>query len=165
MGGDHAELYLEGRVAFGSGRTKQDLAAGQLLYLSGEEPHSLHGVEDSTVLVTILLIAIMRIVKLALVEKIVSKKDGSDMASNQTSTERKLFCVGIFTNVTQANQAVAGLLRAGFDKDHITVICSNQAKEHHFRTFEHEHLTGADTPLAAAAGGVRQTDHCGAHAH
>lgn len=54
----HGEITvqcLEGRVAFGSGGAKQDLAAGQLLYLSSEEPHSLHGLEDATVLVTILL--------------------------------------------------------------------------------------------------------------
>jgi len=92
--------------------------------------------------------------KRALAERFDRKKDGAGMASNQTSTEGKPFCVGIFANVAQADQAVAGLLTTGFDKDHITVICSNEAKEHHFRAFEHEHLAGADTPLAAAAGGV-----------
>jgi hypothetical protein len=76
------------------------------------------------------------------------------MPSNQTSTAEKPFCVGIFTNVAQADQAVAGLLNAGFDKGHITVICSDQVKEQHFHAFEHEHLAGADTPFAAAAGGA-----------
>ena len=54
----HGEITvqcLEGRIAFGAGGRKFDLAAGHLLYLSGEEPHSLHGIEDATVLVTILL--------------------------------------------------------------------------------------------------------------
>jgi len=46
---------LEGRVAFGSGGTTRDLAAGDLLYLSKGELHSLHGIEAATVLVTILL--------------------------------------------------------------------------------------------------------------
>ena len=46
---------LEGRVAFATGSTRHDLAAGQMLYLSSAEPHSLHGLEDASVLVTILL--------------------------------------------------------------------------------------------------------------
>ncbi len=76
------------------------------------------------------------------------------MPNSQSSTKGKPFCIGIFTNVAQADQAVAGLLTAGFDKDHITVICSNQVKEQHFRAFEHEHLAGTDTPLTATAGGA-----------
>jgi quercetin dioxygenase-like cupin family protein len=46
---------LEGRVAFKAGNARRDLAAGQLLYLSSAEPHSLSGIEDSSVLLTILL--------------------------------------------------------------------------------------------------------------
>lgn len=46
---------LEGRVRLESGGKKHELAAGQLLYLAGGEPHSLHGIEDSSVLLTILL--------------------------------------------------------------------------------------------------------------
>lgn len=46
---------LEGRIDFRSNDTKQELQAGQLLYLASKEPHSLHGMEDATVLVTILL--------------------------------------------------------------------------------------------------------------
>ncbi|MCX8138792.1 MAG: cupin domain-containing protein, partial [Gemmataceae bacterium] len=46
---------LEGRVAFTAlGRT-QELAAGQMLYLPGHELPSLRGLEDASVLVTILL--------------------------------------------------------------------------------------------------------------
>jgi len=54
----HGEITvqcLEGRVAFNVGNTKRNLEAGQLLYLSSEEPHSLHGIEGSSVLLTILL--------------------------------------------------------------------------------------------------------------
>jgi quercetin dioxygenase-like cupin family protein len=46
---------LEGRVAFSVGGTRRDMEAGQLLYLSSEEPHSLYGLDDASVLVTILL--------------------------------------------------------------------------------------------------------------
>jgi quercetin dioxygenase-like cupin family protein len=54
----HGEITvqcLEGRVAFTVGDTKRVLEAGQLLYLSSEQPHSLHGIEDASVLLTILL--------------------------------------------------------------------------------------------------------------
>ena len=46
---------LEGRIAFTAGGTARELTAGQMLHLSGAEPHALHGVEDASVLVTILL--------------------------------------------------------------------------------------------------------------
>lgn len=54
----HGEITvqcLEGRVAITTGSTTRDLAAGHILYLSAEEPHSLHGLEDASVLVTISL--------------------------------------------------------------------------------------------------------------
>ncbi len=46
---------LEGRVDFTAGGVTQELKAGQMLYLAGNEPHSLCGVESASVLVTILL--------------------------------------------------------------------------------------------------------------
>ena len=54
----HGEITvqcLEGRVAFTAGNRWQELEAGQLLYLSSEEPHALHGIEDASILLTILL--------------------------------------------------------------------------------------------------------------
>ena len=45
---------IEGRVAFtASGRT-QELGPGQLIYLTAGETHALRGIEDSSLLVTIL---------------------------------------------------------------------------------------------------------------
>ena len=45
---------IEGRVAFtASGRT-QELGPGQLIYLSAGETHALRGIEDASLLVTIL---------------------------------------------------------------------------------------------------------------
>lgn len=46
---------LEGRVAFTAHGTTQELTAGQLLFLAAEEPHALNAIEESSVLVTILL--------------------------------------------------------------------------------------------------------------
>jgi quercetin dioxygenase-like cupin family protein len=46
---------LEGRVAFTAEGKTQELAAGQLLYLIAGEPHAVKGIEDSSLLVTLLL--------------------------------------------------------------------------------------------------------------
>lgn len=46
---------LEGRVVFAAGENSVELSAGQLLYLSAGEPHALKAIEDSSLLVTILL--------------------------------------------------------------------------------------------------------------
>lgn len=46
---------LEGKIAFIAEGKTQDLSSGQLLYLAAGEPHSLKGIEGSSLLVTILL--------------------------------------------------------------------------------------------------------------
>ena len=46
---------LEGEVDFTAGGTPRRLAAGQMLYLDAGVPHSLTGVRDASVLLTILL--------------------------------------------------------------------------------------------------------------
>jgi len=46
---------LEGRVAFTAFGRTQDLEAGKLLYLPTGEPHSVRGIEDASLLLTILL--------------------------------------------------------------------------------------------------------------
>jgi quercetin dioxygenase-like cupin family protein len=46
---------LEGRVAFTAFGKAQNLEAGKLLYLATGEPHSVKGVEDASLLLTILL--------------------------------------------------------------------------------------------------------------
>lgn len=46
---------LEGRISFTAESKTQELMPGQLLYLRTGEPHGLNAIEDSSVLVTILL--------------------------------------------------------------------------------------------------------------
>jgi quercetin dioxygenase-like cupin family protein len=46
---------LEGRVAFTAFGKAQALEAGKLLYLPTGEPHSVKGIEDASLLLTILL--------------------------------------------------------------------------------------------------------------
>jgi quercetin dioxygenase-like cupin family protein len=48
---------LQGRIAFTAGGATREMRAGQLIVLAAGEPHSLVGLEDSTVLVTKVLLA------------------------------------------------------------------------------------------------------------
>ena len=45
---------VEGRVAFTASGKTQELGPGQLVYLAARETHALRGVEDASLLVTIL---------------------------------------------------------------------------------------------------------------
>jgi quercetin dioxygenase-like cupin family protein len=45
---------IEGRVAFTASGTTQELGPGHLVYLTASETHALRGIEDSSLLVTIL---------------------------------------------------------------------------------------------------------------
>ena len=53
--GDITVQCLEGRVAFSSRDATQELQAGQMCYLAGGTEHAVKGLEDASVLVTILL--------------------------------------------------------------------------------------------------------------
>ena len=44
---------LEGKIAFTAGGKTHDLEAGHLLYLPAGEPHSLRGIEDGSLLLTV----------------------------------------------------------------------------------------------------------------
>lgn len=46
---------LEGRFSFEANGKTHELSPGQMLYLSGGATHALHGIEDSSLLLTILL--------------------------------------------------------------------------------------------------------------
>ncbi len=62
--------------------------------------------------------------------------------------------IGLFATVDEAEAAVRGLLDAGFDKEQITVICSDESKERYFTEFEHQEPAGTFTTAAAFAGGA-----------
>jgi hypothetical protein len=68
--------------------------------------------------------------------------------------QQPAFEAGIFDDVDAARQAVHGLLAAGFSKEQINVICSDETKERYFKEFEHQEPAGTYTPAAAIAGGT-----------
>lgn len=73
-------------------------------------------------------------------------------AQEQTILDRPIR-VGVYSSVEQAEQAVHGLLGAGFTKDEITVISSDPAKEAPFQQFEAD-PAGSHTREAAVTGGA-----------
>lgn len=64
------------------------------------------------------------------------------------------FRAGIFGSVSLAQETVQALLAAGFTQEQISVVCSDELKERHFRAFEHTEPAGTNTPAAAAIGGA-----------
>lgn len=67
---------------------------------------------------------------------------------------RKPIRAAIFSRLPEADRAVHRLLESGFTKDQITVICSDEAIEEHFKEFEHQKQAGAETGTGVAAGGA-----------
>ncbi len=61
---------------------------------------------------------------------------------------------GVFSTPEAAERVISALLAAGFTKQQITVICSDDTKERYFREFEHQEPAGANTQAAAATGGA-----------
>ena len=62
--------------------------------------------------------------------------------------------IAVFRSVRDADRAVRGLLDAGFAREHVSVVCSDRAKEAHFREFEHDQPAGTTTAAAAGAGAI-----------
>jgi len=60
----------------------------------------------------------------------------------------------VYNHISNADDAVARLLEAGFTKEQITVVCSEKAVEEHFREFDHQDPAGTHTPARAAIGGA-----------
>src|SRR5262245_37347963 len=60
--------------------------------------------------------------------------------------------VGVFGDVRQADLAVRRLLQAGFTKERISVVCSDEYKERYFSEFEHQEPAGSYTRIAVATG-------------
>ena len=75
------------------------------------------------------------------------------MASS-TQTHHRPVRAAVFDEVEAADRAVAGLLASGFTPKQISVICSDEAKRHHFAGLHEGEPSGSHTAEAAAAGGT-----------
>jgi len=71
-----------------------------------------------------------------------------------TRFHEKPIVVGVFATIADAQHAVSELLRAGFAKPQITVVCSDRQKEAHFREYERQEPAGYYTPQALAGGAI-----------
>jgi hypothetical protein len=73
--------------------------------------------------------------------------------SKSVTVERPLE-VGVFDTVEAAQRAIEGLQQAGFTRDEITVICSDQTKERYFKAYEHQQPAGTYDSKAVTTGGA-----------
>jgi hypothetical protein len=78
----------------------------------------------------------------------------SDETMTNAEPQNATFEAGVFSDVEDATRAVHNLLAAGFTTEHITVVCSDETKERHFREFEHQDPAGTHTTTAAVVGGT-----------
>jgi hypothetical protein len=78
------------------------------------------------------------------------------LTSHESKKERvdRPVRVGVFSDVANADQAVAKLLAAGYSHDQLSVICSDEKIRAHYDGIKTEEPAGAHTPLAVAAGGT-----------
>jgi hypothetical protein len=75
-------------------------------------------------------------------------------SNTDTQTSVKPIRAAVFRGVNAAHQAVAQLLRAGFTREQISVLCSEDSKERHFREFEHEDPAGSHAIKTIEKGGA-----------
>jgi len=70
------------------------------------------------------------------------------------TANQKPIRAAIFTEIAETDRAVKNLLDAGFSKEEITVVCSDETKERYFREYEHQDQAGRNVPVAAGIGGA-----------
>jgi hypothetical protein len=71
---------------------------------------------------------------------------------NAPAVLQQSFRAGTFSNLQSADRAVEQLLAAGFSKEQITVLCTDEVKESHFRQLGYERPADSDAPGGGAAG-------------
>ena len=74
-------------------------------------------------------------------------------SAKPTAAERPIR-VAVFKSIPVADRAIERLLTAGFTKQQINVLCSNEAVERHFKEFEHQDPAGTHTAGTTLVGGT-----------
>lgn len=72
--------------------------------------------------------------------------------TQQKTEPRKSVRAGVFSSLPAADAAVQRLLAGGFKVEQISVICSDDTKERHFREFEHQDPAGTHAATGTATG-------------
>ena len=62
------------------------------------------------------------------------------------------FRAGVFPDIPAADRVVEKLLQAGIRPEELSVVCSNEVVQQHFKAFHHEDPAGEHTPKMAAGG-------------
>ncbi len=65
---------------------------------------------------------------------------------------QKSFRVGIYSQITNADNAVTKLLAAGFTKEQINVACTNETFNQHFLEYRKDHKSGSTSTGEVASG-------------
>ena len=81
-------------------------------------------------------------------------EQGQDMATGPDDEPFKPIRAAVFHTVEAADDAVNRLLDAGFDQEQVSVLCSEAAREDHFRDFERVDASGSQTAESATKGGI-----------
>ncbi|MCY2965014.1 MAG: hypothetical protein NT069_15495 [Planctomycetota bacterium] len=68
---------------------------------------------------------------------------------------------GLFDSLASADRAVERLLAAGFPKSQIAVLCTDEAKERHFRELGYQPPTESEAPDGVSAGAFVGATMCG----
>jgi hypothetical protein len=71
---------------------------------------------------------------------------------NAPAVLQQSFRAGTFSNLQFADRAVERLLAAGFPKEEITVLCTDEVKESHFRQLGYQPPPDSDAPGGGVAG-------------
>lgn len=71
---------------------------------------------------------------------------------NSPAVLQQSFRAGTFSSLQSADQAVARLLAAGFPKEQISVVCTDEVKERHFRQLGYQRPPDSEAPNGAVAG-------------
>lgn len=77
-------------------------------------------------------------------------KRGAEMTTEDNW--QRTFCVGVYSNITSADNAVTKLLAAGFTKDQINVACTNETFNEHFLEYRRDHKGGSISTGEVASG-------------
>ena len=83
-----------------------------------------------------------------------ARTDAAPPAHEPIPADEPVIVAAVYADLPRADAVVDALRAAGYTTAEISVVCSDEAKEEHFRRFDHEDPAGDHAGGAAAVGGV-----------